>query len=53
MGNTLIIAEKPSVASNIASALGASKKDGYFEGSGYKFVAKTHRLAYGMKATFL
>jgi len=35
MGNTLIIAEKPSVASNIASALGASKKDGYFEGSGY------------------
>lgn len=33
---TLIIAEKPSVAANIASALGAdTKKDGYFEGSGY------------------
>jgi hypothetical protein len=23
------------------------------EAAGYKFVAKTHRLAYGMKATFL
>lgn len=33
---TLIIAEKPSVASSIASALGANKRqDGYFEGSGY------------------
>lgn len=36
MSYTLIIAEKPSVAANIASALGATtKKDGYFEGSGY------------------
>lgn len=33
---TLIIAEKPSVAASIASALGATiKKDGYYEGSGY------------------
>lgn len=33
---TLIIAEKPSVAQSIASALGASKRqDGYFEGNGY------------------
>lgn len=34
--NTLIIAEKPSVAQSIASALGATKRnDGYFEGNGY------------------
>jgi DNA topoisomerase-3 len=33
---TLIIAEKPSVAASIASALGANKRqDGYFEGNGY------------------
>ena len=33
---TLIVAEKPSVAKSIASALGAvSKKDGYFEGNNY------------------
>lgn len=33
---TLIIAEKPSVAASIASALGAgTKKDGYFEGGSY------------------
>ncbi len=32
----LIIAEKPSVAGNIASALGANKRrDGYYEGNGY------------------
>lgn len=32
----LIIAEKPSVAHSIASALGATKRnDGYFEGNGY------------------
>lgn len=32
----LIIAEKPSVASNIAQALGAkTKQDGYFEDNGY------------------
>lgn len=32
----LIIAEKPSVASSIAAALGATKRqDGYFEGNGY------------------
>lgn len=36
MGTTLIIAEKPSVAGSIASALGATKReDGYFEGNGY------------------
>lgn len=36
MGNSLIIAEKPSVAGSIAAALGATKKqDGYFEGNGY------------------
>lgn len=34
--STLIIAEKPSVAQSIASALGANKRnDGYFEGNGY------------------
>jgi DNA topoisomerase-3 len=34
--NTLIIAEKPSVARSIASVLGANKRnDGYFEGNGY------------------
>jgi DNA topoisomerase-3 len=33
---TLIIAEKPSVAQSIASALGANKReDGYFSGNGY------------------
>lgn len=33
---TLLIAEKPSVAASIASALGASsRKDGYFEGNNY------------------
>lgn len=33
---TLIIAEKPSVAGSIATALGATKRqDGYFEGNGY------------------
>lgn len=32
----LIIAEKPSVAANIANALGAkNRNDGYFEGNGY------------------
>ncbi len=36
MSKTLIIAEKPSVASNIAHVLGANdRKDGYFEGNGY------------------
>lgn len=36
MGNTLIIAEKPSVAGSIAAGLGANKRqDGYFEGNGY------------------
>lgn len=34
--SVLIIAEKPSVAGSIASALGATKRqDGYFEGNGY------------------
>ena len=33
---TLIIAEKPSVAQTIAAALGVkNKKDGYIEGNGY------------------
>ena len=36
MNETLIIAEKPSVAATIAAALGAKeKKDGYIAGSGY------------------
>ena len=33
----LVIAEKPSVAISIAKVIGAtSKKDGYYEGNGYK-----------------
>lgn len=35
MEKTLIIAEKPSVAANIAAALGAKRNDQYFEGNGY------------------
>lgn len=36
MGKALIIAEKPSVANDIAKALGGfTKKDGYFEGEDY------------------
>ena len=36
MSETLVIAEKPSVAATIAAALGATeKKDGYIKGSGY------------------
>ena len=36
MGHTLILAEKPSVAKNIADALQIkTKKDGYYEGNGY------------------
>ena len=36
MSETLIVAEKPSVAATIAAALGAKeKKDGYIAGSGY------------------
>ncbi|MRG86349.1 type IA DNA topoisomerase [Salinibacillus xinjiangensis] len=36
MGNTLILAEKPSVAKNIAEALHIKgKQDGYFEGNNY------------------
>lgn len=36
MGTTLILAEKPSVAKNIADALRVkAKKDGYFEGNDY------------------
>ena len=36
MSETLIIAEKPSVAATIAAALGAKeKRDGYIAGSGY------------------
>ena len=36
MSETLVIAEKPSVAATIAAALGAKeKKDGYIAGSGY------------------
>ena len=37
MGNKLVIAEKPSVAISIAKVIGATtKKDGYYEGNGYK-----------------
>ena len=32
---TLIITEKPSVAKSIASALGVTSSDGYFEGGGW------------------
>ena len=36
MGKTLIIAEKPSVAGDIAKALGGFKKDGdYYESADY------------------
>ena len=36
MSETLVIAEKPSVAATIAAALGATeKKDGYNKGNGY------------------
>ena len=36
MSETLVIAEKPSVAATIAAALGATeKKDGYIKGNGY------------------
>ena len=36
MGNTVIIAEKPSVARDIAKVLGAgARRDGYLEGNGY------------------
>mgnify|MGYP000648141783 CR=1 FL=1 len=52
---TLIIAEKPSVAQTIAAALGVkNKKDGYIEGNGYivswwvrYFVKKEEPSAYG------
>ncbi|WP_261511540.1 type IA DNA topoisomerase [Chryseobacterium paludis] len=45
-----IIAEKPSVAREIASLLGAAEKnDGYFEGGGYKVTwALGHLVALGM-----
>lgn len=34
---TVCIAEKPSVAGDIAKVLGASsRKDGYYEGNGYQ-----------------
>lgn len=37
MGYTVVVAEKPSVGSSIAKVLGAkARKDGYFEGNGYK-----------------
>ena len=36
MSETLVIAEKPSVAATIAAVLGATeKKDGYIKGNGY------------------
>ena len=37
MKHNLVIAEKPSVAISIAKVIGAkNKKDGYYEGNGYK-----------------
>ena len=37
MEHKLVIAEKPSVAISIAKVIGAkNKKDGYYEGNGYK-----------------
>jgi hypothetical protein len=37
----------------LASQTFASREEELRATIGYKFVAKTHRLAYGMKATFL
>ena len=55
MSETLVIAEKPSVAATIAAALGATeKKDGYIKGNGYlvswcvgHLVQLTEAAAYG------
>lgn len=35
MSNILLLAEKPSVAKTLATVLGASRKEGYYEGNGY------------------
>ena len=35
MKKKLILAEKPSVAKNIADATDATRRDGYFEGKDY------------------
>ena len=50
---TCIIAEKPSVARDIARIVGASKQDGYMEGSGYLVTwAMGHLIALAMPETY-
>lgn len=51
MGKTVIIAEKPSVAGNIATALNANKReDGYFEGNNY-YVSYAYGHLYNLADT--
>ena len=50
---TCIIAEKPSVARDIARIVGASKQDGYMEGSGYLVTwAMGHLIALAMPEAY-
>lgn len=50
---TCIIAEKPSVARDIARIVGASKQDGYMEGSGYVVTwAMGHLIALAMPEAY-
>ena len=50
----LIIAEKPSLARNIAAALGVSaRRDGYMEGNGYLVTWAFGQEAIGAAADFL
>ena len=50
---TCIIAEKPSVAKDIARIVGASKQDGYMEGSGYLVTwAMGHLIALAMPEAY-
>ena len=50
---TCIIAEKPSVARDIAHIVGASKQDGYMEGSGYLVTwAMGHLIALAMPEAY-
>ena len=50
---TCIIAEKPSVARDIARIVGASKQDGYMEGNGYLVTwAMGHLIALAMPEAY-